>query len=289
MNILEVKKSLRDIDPKYGNIKIDTTVGERFAKMHCKDAYLAYKSEQVIYRGIKKTVEPWSAYVIDPKKHTRTHRVDSVGNFYHFLLGMLPSWKNYPKREHSLVCTSDKNLAARYGTVFEVFPMDGAKIAISSGHDFWVSFPYTSKRFSRSGTWDLWMFNKFFNLYFQTEYSIGNVNRLRSVSSISSLLAKFPPKITWESWKNANTTLVGDVITSLKDIETNAVGRGWIEYFDELLNPESNQFKLIDISNYNVSSSGNAHEVWTDAKSVLINDEGYSLDDEDNPMFDDLG
>ena len=54
---------------------------------------------------------------------------------------ILPSWKNYPKRSKSLVCSSSKSISWGYGNkAYVVFPYNNAKIGVCSEVDLWESF-----------------------------------------------------------------------------------------------------------------------------------------------------
>ncbi len=88
-----------------------------------------------IWRGMPSSV---NIGTIDTRKFTRTAaNTSNIGNLW---FSNHPSWKDYPPRSSSYICTVDRHYASSYEDVFLIIPADDAKIGICSGHDLWYSF-----------------------------------------------------------------------------------------------------------------------------------------------------
>lgn len=69
-------------------------------------------------------------------------------NYYTLIMGILPSWKGWPQRDNSLICSSSELMASGYGrmtgrTKYIVIPLENQQIAVSSDKDFWTSFDFS--------------------------------------------------------------------------------------------------------------------------------------------------
>lgn len=88
---------------------------------------------------IKNKFERTYAY-IDPKMHNRIEGIDrNMAKNLLFLLDNLPAWKDYPKRNKSIIATSgDKKSNGIYGSdYYIIIPFDGAKFGVVPGDDLW--------------------------------------------------------------------------------------------------------------------------------------------------------
>ena len=133
----KVKSS--DIDLK----KIDQLFKTKFS-----EAYQCAIKGNIIYRGDRNlTVD---SAIIKPGKR----KSQNTSNYCTVLIShLLPSWKDFPKRDSSFICTTNKDQARDYAfdqardyadyafdkNVYHVFPENGAKLGICSKRDFWES------------------------------------------------------------------------------------------------------------------------------------------------------
>lgn len=65
---------------------------------------------------------------------------NAIENIYNLLLSNLPSWSKYPKRNKSIICSTDRNIAVDYGTLYCIFPYNNTKIGLVPDSDIWYSF-----------------------------------------------------------------------------------------------------------------------------------------------------
>ena len=113
---------------------IDEYEAAELFKKNCKQ----YKwGEQTFYRGVEgRLLQP---YFIDPSKSER--KSANTSNFYTLWIDNSKKWADYPKRSKSLICTTQAQTAAGYGTSYMMIPYDGAKIGVCPSYDMWESFP----------------------------------------------------------------------------------------------------------------------------------------------------
>lgn len=99
----------------------------------------AYRNGHIIYRGHKQQ-EDWLGAIVTPgiRKSKQNHNV-----YTKLLSEILPSWKEYPKRNKAVICTNNYDYAKRYSKIypFIVFPQNNTKIGVCSDYDIWYSFP----------------------------------------------------------------------------------------------------------------------------------------------------
>lgn len=93
--------------------------------------------DQIIYRGTRK--DSLDLFVSDGS--TMQRRAANTTNITNTLTSVLPSWKNWPSRPTSFICSLDRSYASDYGKTYIVVPLENQPIAVSSRMDFWQSLP----------------------------------------------------------------------------------------------------------------------------------------------------
>jgi len=97
----------------------------------------AWESKTKLYRGHHSTLDN---LFYDSRGIVRTSPY-AKNNLYNILLSNLPSWKRYPKRNESVICSFAEDKAYGYNEGFYfVYPYDGLDVGICSGRDLWDSF-----------------------------------------------------------------------------------------------------------------------------------------------------
>ena len=184
-----------------------------------------------IYRGLDSSFE---YCYIDPTKFNR--KSANTSNYYTILFDeILPSWKPYPLRSKSIICSSVMIGAAGYGDVFLVYPYNGSKIGVCSEDDLWYSF-------SNSFTFDLNALNR------SLEY-IDDLMSFGLKENRDSLL-KFCKAIDNSKYIYDNVIKSGDsIVIELMEGYKKSKSK-FIDYLDRLLNPDKNGFNNYTTSNY---------------------------------------
>lgn len=89
-----------------------------------------------IYRGLKGSTSSYR--YIDPSQHTRVSK--DISNYYTWWIDNHPSWKGWPKRSKSLICTTNMKDADLYGDIHRVYLKKGSVVGICPWGDIWSSF-----------------------------------------------------------------------------------------------------------------------------------------------------
>lgn len=251
-NNLGVKKTSSILDPKLFK--------KLYNSIHFSSAREKLQEGRAIYRGVN-TSEPH--LLISPKKSRRVSK--NTSNLYTGLVDGLPSWKDWPKRSQGIICSSSKDTAGQYGHEFLVFPKNGSKIGICLNGDFWESFPVVEDRM------EIELMNIFNGVFSEIFFKMDISGKLRSMAyDLNHETYKdFMEELNLISSNTEN--FMGGIYDVNKtiafDIERNLNG-DWEEYFDKLMNPKQNGFKLKTIEEYDLTGE-NDQEVWTDGISLM--------------------
>jgi hypothetical protein len=209
-----------------------------------------------IYRDIDSF--GYTAGIVDPSTSRKERKSPwASSNHYNLLLSNLPSWKDYPKRNMSLICTTDIEEAMSRGNPYLVLPFNGSKIGVCPVGDIWDSFekitPFT--------------LNDMINRPFREEaISDSSWNNF-----VGSLKKKDPEdiKILYTAiTKRSNRTKRLPRLTEF-------TSQKLIEWLNDILSPKRNGFKLSKIGD----NLPEKREVWTNGKCVVIyEDEQMAFD-----------
>lgn len=234
--------------------KITEAQFEKLKEQNCGDIIKKYKSNKrtFIYRGI----ESYNDYLyINPTIYTRKSAYAEY-NYYTILLDeILPSWKNWPKRSKSIVCTTKQERADVYGNRFLVFPFNNSKIGVCSDDDIWNSF----KRFDKLDDLNNIILNAF--RYFK-------LSKQQSKENLTKLLNT----LTDHAHNDQFIETSCDFATLYQFFRTSK-HHDFILYLDELLDPKKNGFELLKPS---TMKSYDNREIWIEGECLLLN---YSIFD----------
>lgn len=228
-------------------------------KNEYSDALKSLKRGQKIYRGVK-VKEKKPIFFISPSKVERPSK--NTTNFCTAILSCLPSWKDYPKRSRSIICSFDKGYAFGYsygGNDTIVLPKNGAKIGVCNQSDYWNSFFELLKM----GIETVSDFN----------YIIEDLLRYCNLSASDNWNENNVIYKLSELDKNANTKILEKFALKYeyydKFITERVTFNGtWLEFFDFILEPNKNGFKLTTVDKF---INNGKSEVWTDSDSILVN------------------
>jgi len=208
-------------------------------------------------------------YYIDPKKSKEPRVSRNTSNHYTLIMDNSKKWSKYPKRGQSLICSIDNFIKKTiWPSVYLVLPENGAKIGECSDIDLWESFPNVNTPMNE---WNIGV-GFLLSMPDYTDEEIENKLLISNEYDISYSFFKKSCK-DFDKWVK-NTTML-----SIKEIQDNLIlkhsnstwirkwsGEPILKFFDDLLDPKKNQFKLVNI--FNLNKYGN--EAWTDAKSLMI-------------------
>jgi hypothetical protein len=225
----------------------------------------------------------------------------ATNNIYNVLISdILPSWKNWPKRNQSVIFSTDYADAGRYTSpndnyslsgksenrrIYYVFPKNDAKLVVCPKSDMWVSFKNINtldnfnKAFAIIISNVCKQINKI-NTAEQNQYSsYGSIIKLFKNNNISEILNLF-------NYIDNNIASVKNEIENCArsvdhlDESKILVKMLWsivvdnttlIKELDDLMNPEYNGFSLISVDNLNsLVSEKSINEVYTDSSCLLL-------------------
>lgn len=183
-------------------------------------------------------------------------------NIYNLLLSNLPSWSKYPKRENSLVCTSDLKRAELYNdSVYKVYPLNGKKLGVCPERDIWFSF---DKILNGDTLDDLNQYIIFLSqlCYPNDDDSFDTYGEL--VNGFKFIDKKFEEdgfsKIFDKIFERNNY-----VFTFLHKIGYDKPGAKLINCLNKYMSPEYNNFSLVNTG----KKIYGKHEVWMDSPCYL--------------------
>ena len=106
---------------------------------HCPVAWDYYETrgDVPLYRGIKSRTD-----VLYGDSSENERKSANTTNHYTILFSeILPSWRSYPRRDRSWICTSDEYNAASYGSLYNVFPVGDPILGCMSISRYMGQFP----------------------------------------------------------------------------------------------------------------------------------------------------
>jgi len=248
--------------------KINLKEFKELIKTDYSVSWKLFKNNKRIYRGVKRVLKDITVCTPGKRKSNNT------SNYYTYLMSeVLPSWKEYPKRNRAFICSNDINVANQYGSLHYVLPKNGAKIGVCPVNDIWFSFgKYVD---------NLVLFNDFVYSLFrfvESESRLSWVHTLDYIEKIDSFSDKKITKVFDELRKMFphNTIINSDTI--LEDIKSN----GCVYAFDKFLNPETHNFSLLTFNDSKKIRNAELFnkvqkECWTDSECIMFTT--YQLND----------
>lgn len=228
------------------------------ARKNCKEALTS--REPLVARGLRSSITESKEEFRLVKPSSVIRKSANTSNEYNLLLSNLPSWKEYPPRNKSIICATFGNIeyTKSFGDSNIVIPFNGAKFGVCPAFDLWESFP------------------KLHNLFGDPDYQF-------SLHEFNSTLVKlcYKAKISYNSNLSYDTLLkIFDKLTiyfnSLESPDSfdkkfiDAMnGKSFLQLIEQLFSPRKNGFKVLPYLKLK-SDVANHKEVWTDSDSILF-------------------
>lgn len=226
-----------------------------------------------IYRGIKTFNDEYG--IVDPRQG-RERLSANTSNHMTLLMDNLPSWKGYPKRSQSIICSTSIQTAQHYGWngVYHIYPTNGCNMGIVPTRDIWQSFgdqidgdiPQFNSTIAskgvRDGSWAI-LKSTFIKAYEQDTIEMFREledDKTETWETIDFIARKFSKKFGREI--PLLTNFVQDHLNSYSRT------RKSISIMDRLnkhLSPKFNKFRLNDLT---MRHTGN--EVWIGDGPIIV-------------------
>jgi len=238
--------------------------------------------------------EPMDAFHQNSVNQELPRKSANTSNEYNLLTSeMLPSWKDYPPRNQSFICTTLHDVALNFGDPFYVFPLGNPDIGVCSSGDFWDSFPEVNKYGASMETFNSEL-NDLINLA-QEKEKVHNITDKKTLLMLlkqlqSAIFAgdKVNTKIFDDEQEAAmkkltdhNRESYGKYIKKEYDFRRKLVidtlkNKDIIKTLDDLLNPEKNKFQMMKYKKlFNAGSTYNDREVWFKGEAIFIDTDSF--------------
>jgi len=291
--------------PQY--TKLDRETVRQLVKSEYSEAYNRYIHDCYIFRGVSNREKNLIKNFKILKPGLRVTAGGVKRNLYTRLLSdILPSWKDFPPRNRSFICSTSSGYALNYtgkepkfDNVYVVLPKNGAKIGICSTADIWTSFKILNEHdLSLDGFQNAFLYiieligreldeiitnetKKKTTKYSRIGNILDNATKYKSDQSIIIILNTLSEKLKIyideiiERLEKKHTTAADMATSMLREMKKlNAINI--IEFLDIILNPKANGFKVVNIKNFREKAivtyrpSNDGKEVWTDSECLFI-------------------
>lgn len=231
--------------------------------------------------------------IVNRKPGIRVSLNNSYNYYNRLLSNILNSWKHYPKRNQSFICTSSYEYASRWSDVVNlVLPINGTKLGICPRWDMWRSFT------EHSDIERMLYFNidisKFFSIINDTLADVhdyifkyeDNKEVYRYIVKTESNIKKLTENkvndlIEYFHADMYNANIFEYIIRSVyNDTET------IISCLDDILNPEKNEFRTEFIESYSIPIN-KKRELWFSNEAIFIRID-YLWDNKNSRLFNEL-
>jgi hypothetical protein len=227
-----------------------------------------------IYRGMRHHT---GKYVLFNGNENYKRVSANTHNLYTILMSeYFPKWKDYPKRNKSLICSLSFDTATSYGSdVYRVFPLENQVIGICPANDWWTSFEKTKWKYHTSSMM-LFMdniLNIFYELIDDVFIKRNDIeNIFTNIRDTIDYLEKMTMKL-----RSADEKLINALkeTVSFRDPFFDEIISGKESFYsilEKIFDPDKNKFsKMRTITNESTSSFNSLNrEVWVSGKCLLI-------------------
>lgn len=229
---------------------------------NCSQIIENYKnSSNVIYRGINNNN---IHLYINPLKHTRVSA--NTRNYYTIMFDeILPSWKDWPKRSKSIICSTNFHSASSYGNVYKIYPFNNSKIGFCPQMDIWLSFMDTFGE-------DLSYVEKIFrelSMYFLNDKLRENKQSIVTfIKDIDNELEDYRTKF-FDFYASGSTMFSGETTSFLQKYYKSK--KSMFDFLNTIFNPNINRFSKGNPSMKLLQNK----ELWIEGECLLIGDLSY--------------
>jgi len=218
------------------SVDIDKDTVIKLIKNNCMKNYNFFlKKKQWLFRGIERKS---SAYLMTDSNKGIPRVSANTRNYVTLLMDNLPSWKKYPKRSRSIICSTSEVTSKSYGTLYIVIPYDNTNIGIAPDDDIWFSFK---------------------------EFVVNDFNAF-----LAGVFIKYQLKVretSFDDLKNALIQLNQSGVVNYDRFGVFSTDHDVMKYMDKIMSPIYNKFK------HGIKNMSLNKEVWVQGKSILIHDD----------------
>jgi hypothetical protein len=214
-----------------------------------------------IYRGMKNT-----GNVIRGDGSLLNRKSANTMNYVTMMSTFLPSWKGWPSRDKSFICSNTLGNSSGYGAVYHVIPIENQQIAVASSYDFWNAFDANLGKYSIFDVYELnIVLDQIFNYYkIDTDVENNPKDFMEAMTNIQAEMRAMADEDFATLFKKIR--VVEEKF--FEDFKNTPV----IQFFDKMLNPAENGCQLFD--NFTVlPNSDKSKEIWMTGKVIFIHND----------------
>jgi hypothetical protein len=239
---------------------IDSVEAKQLIQDHCQ---IIIKNNYYIYRGIPNN----SKYLFGNAVFDPPRKSANTFNFTTLIIDNSPLWAKYPKRSKSYICSTDKLCAETYGTLYRVYPFDGANIGICPTRDIWWSFRST---LTGTNCQSLDVLNTVLRRIFLEVLNRDHVDESfvdlkTACADIDAVLAKC--NYDFDIFDNKYNMLPETCFTLLNQLTRNR--DSLLQELIKILDPIKNNFSHIKLTKTKSTPLPFNKEVWTDSPCIF--------------------
>lgn len=237
-------------------------------KKNCKKFINYIKKNNDPYDLLFRKMKSSGDYILSNPKLSSSERIAyfSSTNYHNLLISNLESWKGWPRRNKSIVCSSYFRASSHDSgrsdkSLYLVIPFDNVKIATGDRNDFWQCFQMLPN-----------------NPEFKMSKYSSPTERSLLPHWISNLVEElggneFELNTDWQKLKdfldNSNVDIVVDKFFSVKEFKYDR-NLTLTENISNLLDPVKNNFKIGDIINTINLYKERSSESWFEDDCLMI-------------------
>lgn len=270
---------------KFEDLLTDAHVYHTLKTNCAKNIEAFLKSDTMIWRGYENNDD----MTMQVFHGGRMRHSLNAKNYYTLLMDNLPSWKGYPKRSESLICTTHQGSAHDFGTPRMMIPFDTTIVGVCSQNDLWASFPrvFDNWELSTMGQFDFAMeslndyIGKLRKALKLAGPVLGSQDFDDSWNQLSGQIAKWTKLVSQISpaqLMRFGLTDYGYTQTTNEDVTELCMKKfscDFMMFLNWLMNPVGNMFQKGFA--YNCTQNfGTDVEVWFSGPCVILH-EGYDL------------
>ena len=216
------------------------------------EAWKAFKEGKKLFRGLTVSINafdsPFVSSTTDADRlsmHAAHRKKDSIYNS--LFSKLLPSWKLYPKRNKSIICSNTYMIASDYGNVYHVFPINGTILGECPSYDLWFSFDNALKDVR--------------NLLYKICIELDEHKTKENIMINNSITSLQHLDVVFTVIQKIFNITEDELLSKIVD------GKKLIDHLDDLLDPDQNKFKKISISEIDMDKK---HEYWFSGTCLYI-------------------
>lgn len=227
---------------------------------------------------------------IEIRNYPKKRMSANTSNEFTFLVdNFIPSWKNFPKRSESFICSTSPFIAEGFGEVFYVLPFGNPDIGVCSDNDIWVSMSKLNEidtsdepvpNFNNS-IQEIFKFifpktNVGKDMYMYQE-GIETLEQMKKFVEEAEVLIKDEKRMSLIISKLNSSKKDSASKAAIKILQLAKANGGFIKGLNVLLNPKANGMQLMKAQEIlNNKRKFYDKEVWFSAQSAFIRDD-YDL------------